>query len=186
MSGVVVLWSVVALLVFWMVGTYNRLVRLRGLVMQVFARLNLEFTQQAELLERCLDSAAPSFSASRPAELQDGASARWATLAGATAQFRGALAVARSRSLDGDAVDALMAALTVLTVAWTRLCNECHDLAGEPIPASVLDRWALLVHQAAIVRADFNTTVDAYNTAVQEFPAALVAWLFGFQQARPL
>ncbi|MBX9610091.1 MAG: LemA family protein [Burkholderiales bacterium] len=186
MSGSVVFWSAIALLVFWAVGAHNRLVRLRGLAMQAFARLHLEFAQQAELLERCLDAAAQSFSASRPAELQDGASARWAALAGATAQFRASLAVAKTRPLDGGAVAALAAALTVLTAAWTRLCDECHDLAGEPMPASVLERWALLAHQANTARADFNSTVDAYNAAAQEFPAVLVAWLFGFQRARPL
>ena len=186
MSGSIVFWSTLALLVFWAVGAHNRLVRLRGSAMQAFARLHLEFAQQAELLERCLDSVAQSFSASRPAEVHDGASARWATLSGATAQFRASLAATRTRPLDGGAVAALAAALTVLTTAWTRVCDECHDLAGEPIPASVLDRWTLLTHQAATACVDFNTAVNAYNAAVQEFPAVLVAWLFGFQRARPL
>lgn len=186
MSGSIVFWSAIALLAFWAVGAYNRLVRLRGAAMQAFARLHVEFALQAELLESCLASAAQSFSTSRPAELQDGTSARWAALSGATVQFRASLAAAKALPLDGDAVAALATALTVLITAWARLCDECHDLAGEPMPASVFERWAHLTQQAKTARVDFNTTVDTYNAAVQEFPARVLAWLFGFRRARRL
>jgi LemA protein len=186
MNESVLTWGAAALALFWSVGAYNRLVRLRAAALQTYAVLDSHLVRHSELLAVCLTPAAPALSASKVGEPQDSAAARWAGLAGAANQFATALGAARTRPLEGRAVAALASALTVLTMAWRRLLEECHDLAGEPIPESIQARWTLLTSQTDAARDAFNAAVADYNSAIGAFPAVLLAWLFGMKPAQPL
>ena len=46
--------------------------------------------------------------------------------------------------------------------------------------------WNHLVLQVAAAAEEFNQTVQHYNDAVRQFPAVLLAWLFGFKPGRGL
>lgn len=168
-----ILWLAPALLVFWSVGAYNRLVRLRGEVRSAFGQIDAE-------LQRHLDLAT-----TLPADAEEGST--WGQLLAANRQVQLCLATARAKPLDGSAIAALVAAGEVLTLAWDRAEREdAHDLAGPLLPPSVPIARAQLMTQVQAAAAQFNEAVARYNRAVSQFPAVLLAWIFGFRPAHAL
>jgi len=176
-------WIVAAVLLFWSIGAYNRLVRLRSEARSAFAALEQELARQVQLVQACL----PVESETQPASLFEGESTFWGSLQGAAAQFAASLAAARSRPLDPEGMAALAAARDVLAMAWERAeRDDAHDLAGSRLPDTISSTRAQLVNQAQAAAEQFNLAVGRYNEAIEQFPAILLAWLFGFRAGRGL
>lgn len=182
MDSSIIPWIAVALAVFWGVGAYNRLVRLRSEANVAFAALEAELAKQVQLVHACLppeeEQQASQFS---------GGSAFWGGLQGAAAQLAAALATARARPLDADRIATLGAAQEVLGMAWERAArDDAHDLAGSRLPQDLSSELSHMVHTAQAATEQFNQAVNRYNDGIQQFPALLLAWLFGFQPGRGL
>jgi LemA protein len=94
-----------------------------------------------------------------------------------------ALAAMRPRPLQAEAAAALAAAQDVLGTAWQRLQQDANDLAGSSLPDTVATQWLQQAGETAKAQAQFNDAVARYNAAVAQFPAMLLAWLFGFKRA---
>lgn len=179
----VVSWTIAAVLVFWAVGAYNRLMRLRAEANSAFANVDGELARQVELVRQQLPAPEPT----QPAPLGDEPTSFWAGLHAAASQLAATLAAARSKPLNPHNIAALSAACNVLSAAWDRAeRDDAHDLAGPRLPETVLlgRRQALL--QAHAAAESFNGAVTRYNEAIGQFPALLLAWLFGFKPARAL
>ncbi|HSW17347.1 MAG TPA: LemA family protein, partial [Ramlibacter sp.] len=169
-----------AILLFWTVGAYNRLMRLRADANAAFAVLDAEFSKQVDLVRNQL----PPPEATQPAPL-DGEVSFWSGLHGAAAQFAASLAAVRNRPLEPEGIAALSAAQDVLTMAWERAeRDDAHDLAGPRLPDTVTARRAQLGQQTHAAADQFNQAVARYNAAIAQFPAVLLAWLFGFKAGR--
>ncbi len=176
-----------AVVSFWALGAYNRLMRLRSAVAQAFGSFDAHMVRLIALMGE--------FSAAHAVQralLEDGPDQEIATLQGATTQLSACLAVARARPLAGDAVAALTAARVALQAAWQSAARREQDAANAdavpaaPTPSVWHVRWdehALQNDQAARV---FNDAVAQYNAAIAQFPASLLAWVFGFKAARGL
>ena len=52
----IVCWVVAAALLFWIVGAYNRLVRLRAAIVRQFAPVDEQFRQRQALLQQQLEA----------------------------------------------------------------------------------------------------------------------------------
>ena len=177
MRSSILSWPIFAVLLFWAVGAYNRLVRLRAEAHTAFAGVEAEFTRQVELVSKSLPGA--EFTLPAPLEQE---STFWAGLQGAARQFATSLAAARHRPLDARRMAALNAACDVLVMAWeTAQRDEAHDLAGPRLPDTVLARRSQLAGQTRAAIEQFNLAVARYNDAIAQFPAVLLAWLFGFE-----
>jgi LemA protein len=97
------------------------------------------------------------------------------------------LAAAKSKPLDPERIAALGAAQEILSMAWDRAeRDDAHDLAGPRLPDNFSGERAQLVHLTHAATEHFNQAVGRYNEAIAQFPAALLAWLFGFQPGRGL
>jgi LemA protein len=166
MSSSVFLWFGVAVLLFWAVGAYNRLVRLRSQGIAVFAVLE-------GLLNQFVSMAGP--------EVTDSAA-----LVAAADQFRVALKMCRSQPLHGATISALTMTYETMCLCWSR--QRQHGPRGNaPEPSEDLPlQWEQLVAQTEMARADFNKAVARYNAGVTQFPAVLLARLFGFRPAQPM
>ena len=211
MSGHLLGWTLAAVLLFWAVGAYNRMVRLRSEALRAFAALGLQLQRFPEhVLGARPASATPgvgttAVQAADAANLVDATavstavdtrSARpapetpplppWAGVIGASTQFTASLAVAKTRPLDGESMAALGAANAVLRMAWQRAAADDGANAAPGISTAALVQWDELNRDAERLAQDFAAAVNAYNAAVTQFPAALLAWLFGFRKARPL
>jgi LemA protein len=174
MTSSVLSWAVIAVLLFWAVGAYNRLMRLRADVHTSFGALHAELMRHVELVRADLGGA---FQADAPAW--------WAPLEAAAGQLTAALASARHKPLDASRIAALSAAQDVVRGAWERAeRDDAHDLRGPRLPDGVLGRRAQLALHVHGVATQFNGAVTRYNEAIAQFPAVLLAWVFGFKPAR--
>ena len=177
MSSSVVPWIVAAVLLFWSVGAYNRLVRLRSEANAAFSVVEAELHKEVELVQSCLPT-----EETQPAPPGGGDGSFWSGLQGAGAQVAASLAAARHRPLDPDGIDALGAAQDVLAMAWERVERaDAHDLAGPRLPDTVTAMRAHLTAQTLAATRQFNQAVTRYNEAIAQFPAVLLAWLFSFK-----
>lgn len=175
-------WILAAVTLFWAVGAYNRLVRLRSEAKAAFGTLETELQRQVQLVMTCI----PPEDEQAQSQFMGG-SAFWGNLQGAAAQLSASLHAARSRPLDPDRIAALGAAQEVLSTAWDRAeRDDAHDLAGPRLPENANSERQQLVRMAQAATEAFNQAVAQYNQAIAQFPALLLAWLFGFQPARGL
>lgn len=181
-----VLWFVLGVLLFWSVGAYNRLVRLRSAALEAFATLDAQLMKLVDLLQSSLPAAASPPAVTQPGDLLGDVASLWDGLRSALSQFMASLAAARAHPLDRDAMAALSAAQGVLAMAWQRLQHEAHDLAGAAVPETLQLQWEQLALPARVASEHFNLAVARYNEAIAQFPALLLARLFGFKAARPV
>lgn len=167
-----------AVLLFWGVGAYNRLVRLRGEANAAFAELDGHLQRQVALVDQVVGE--------EPESIFEGAqSSFWGGLQGAAAQLRASLAAARHRPLDPDRIAALGSAQKVLLMAWNRAeRDDAHDLAGARLPETLTGERAQITSNCIAAAERFGRAVDHYNAAIAQFPALLLARLFGFRPAR--
>ncbi len=186
MTDSLVSWLLGALLLFWSLGAHNRLVRLRAGVLGQFAQVDQHMLQTLGLLAdaarvregRGVDQDSGRSPTSRP-------QARDALLAAAS-QFEVALRVTRKHPLDAGLVGALRSAHVTVHDAWERHhAGRVHSSIPPDGPA--LQRaWegnTEVVREAVLA---FNAAVQAYNTAIAQFPACMLAYLFSFKRAAQL
>lgn len=187
MSASPVFWIGAAVLLFWAVGAYNRLIRLRAAALQAFAGVEAPLCAQVELVQDCLPPSATPALAQDDDDLLDDMASLWSGLGAATSQFAASLAAAKGRPFEPNAIAALNAAIGVLHMAWQRMQqDDAHDLAGAALPESLQSQWQQIDTQYRAAAALFNDAVANYNNAIAQFPALLLAWLFGFRPARAL
>lgn len=180
MTGSIGWWVGAAVLLFWGVGAYNRLVRLRAEALMAFNALEAQWMRHLALVE----AAVPSWSRpSPPGEPVDDIARLWAALRAAASQLQVALASMRPHPLQAEAAAALGAARDVLATAWQRVQQDANDLAGPSVPAAVTAQWQQHDNETHKAQAQFNEAVAHYNAAIAQFPAVLLAWLFGFRRA---
>lgn len=163
-----------AVLVFWMVGAYNRMVNLRNALVARFASVDELSRQRHALLDKQVELLAAALASAGP---------RLDALRAACRQADAAREHARARPGAAGAVTSLRVAEEILADARSRL--PVQTVAGAELPdinAKLADGDTTL----AFARREFNAAVAAYNAAVRQFPTALVAWLFGFRPGATL
>jgi hypothetical protein len=185
-------WIAAAVLLFWFVGAYNRLVRLRSAALQAYATLDTALARQLEFVQ-ARASAADDAVFGRQAIVQLHATAlQLTTLLGAT----------RQRPLDPERMAALATALHVMLAAWQRLFPDevvsfdADGMLSRPVPLGgvAIDAspapgaiaWPEPSAAAEIARGQFNQAIRQYNAAVGQIPAVLVAWVMQLRRAAEL
>ena len=91
-SSHVIFWAIGAALIFWMVGAYNRLVRLRGDIVRQFAPVDGQLKLRQALLRRQIDALAPMLANAGPRLDALRAACQQTELAGALAKLKPAAA----------------------------------------------------------------------------------------------
>lgn len=162
------LWIAAAVLLFWSVGAYNRLVQLREGVIDGFALVDEQFRRRQALLLQLADALGPG----------DAAAAD--SLRSACAQADDARTHARSRPTAAGAITSLRLAEGILGDARRRLPEAA--LSGDAI-ATLQTELAAGDTTLAFAREQFNAQVESYNRALRQFPTWLLAGMFGFGPA---
>lgn len=192
-------WIVIAVLLFWFVGAYNRLVRLRAAVLQAYGQLDAALGKQLDFVQASIAAGLPPDAAPAGESLSS-----IAPLQAATAQLATLLGATRLRPLDTGGMAALATALQVWIGAWQRQHPDqvtVFDADGTlSRPAQLLPGattavvpgaaepigWPEPSAAAEIARSQFNQAVAHYNAAIAQFPALLVAWAVRLRPAAPL
>ena len=181
-----VVWITPAFVLFWAVGAYNRLVRLRGQAIAGFVVLDGHLSQYIAIVDEHLKTAsyrAPALAPASATPRDANPATAWAGLHGARSQFEASLRVARKQALDAGAMAALQTALATLRMSWSRVAEACRDHQGDLLSPMGERLWADNTQNANYASAEFNRAVVAYNAAVTQFPALVLAYLFSFRPA---
>ena len=167
-------WGVAALLLFWAVGAYTRLVRLRGEIVRRFVPVDEQFRLRHALLLQLLEALAPVLANAAP---------RIDALRAACRQVEAACAHASVRPGAAGAITSLRLADEILGEARARLPVQStpgSELAGLNAQRQARDPTL------AFARRPFDEAVMEYNRAVKQFPTVLLVRLFGFRSAATL
>jgi LemA protein len=164
--------GVAAVVVFWIVGAYNRMVRLRSDLVARFAAVDDRYRQRHALLESQLELLSTALSAAARPRLD--------TLRAAYRQADAAREHARVRPGAASAVTSLRVADQILADARSRV--PVQSVAGSDLP-ELNARLATSDTALAFARSEFNAAVALYNEAVRQFPTVLIARLFSFRAA---
>lgn len=180
--------TAIALLVFWAVGAYNRLTRLRGAAISAWGPLDAQLRRRQalaiELAERL---------AAEPAMDDEVGRATLATLTAATRQAQAATDHAQVRPTRAGAIQSLGLAEGVLDGALRPLAvlvEARPQLLDEPEAGAhlrgLLESLRDCDAQLAFARRLFNDAVRAFNAAVDELPTCVLAGVYGFKPAATL
>lgn len=174
-------WLLLAVSVFWALGAFKRLKRLRLQGGQAFAVVDGQFLQVIELLRSC----------ARIQTLKEKVASVYVqqahhALLPSADLLETALQQARQHPLKPESIAALDSAWQGAQVAWQAYTQLGQDLS--PVHAEHIQEWSQRWQQLQTLQshstAQFNTAVQAYNAAIAQFPACAVARLGGHQAGR--
>lgn len=168
-----------ALLVFWMLGAYNRLVALRNTIIDAWAQYEEPLRRRSQALAALLDGL-PSTLAQEAGTLD--------AVRAAETQLRAAAELLRRRPAAASRAAALSAAEAALAPPLARLLAllEQRALPGAGDAAEALAALHESAERMGFARQLFNDAVRGYNDAVRQFPTRLLSGLFGFGSAGTL
>jgi LemA protein len=163
-----------AMLFFWAVGAYNRLVRLKNTIANAFGQIDVQLKRRYDLIPNLVE-AARKYLAHEQTTLESVIAAR--------NQARSASDAARSRPGKADAIIALAAAEQTLDSSLGRLfalAEAYPDLKADQTIQGLSEELTSTENKVGFARQAYNDAVLDYNNAQGQFPALLVARLFAF------
>lgn len=170
----IVLIALSALLVFWAVGAYNRLVRLKNIIANAFGQIDVQLKRRYDLIPNLVEAAKKY--------LQHESSTLEAVIA-ARNQARSASDAVRSRPGKADSLVALAAAEQALDGSLGRLfalAEAYPELKADQTIRELSEELTSTENKVGFARQAYNDAVLDYNNAQGQFPALLVARLFNF------
>jgi LemA protein len=179
-SSQVAAWAVVAVLVFWAVGAYNRLVSLRNAVSRAFLPVDTQLRERQALLAQWVESIRPVFEQA-PQQLD--------ALLAACGQLQTACEVVRLRPSAARPMASLRVAEETLAEARLRLAADLaarRDLPGGDAVVELGEQLAAADNTLGFARRQFNEATQTYNEALDQFPTWLIAGMFRFRGAGTL
>jgi len=164
-----------AVLLFWVIGAYNRLTRLRGTIGSAWAQIDELLARRSALLEPLGDALREP--------LADEVTTLSA-LALADQHQRAAAQVVRARPAHAPALMAWVLTEAELASPLARLqalLEQRPELHGSEQVQPLLYQLAELAPRLAYARQAFSDAARAYSGAAEEFPTRWVARLFGMR-----
>lgn len=167
----------VALAIFWAIGAYNRLVRLRNAIANAYAQIDVQLKRRHDLIPNIVEVARRY--------LQHEAD----TLERVTAarnQARAAADIARGQPTAAGALGSLALAEGVLDGAMGKLMAVVEaypELKADAQMRELSEELTSTENKVAFSRQLFNDAVLDYNNAAQQVPTNIVAAVGGFRPA---
>jgi LemA protein len=178
-TTIIFLAILVALAVFATV-LYNRLVTLRNAIGNAFAQIDVQLKRRYDLIPNLLETVRKYLQHERE-------TLEAVTAARSAAQT--AAGVARQNPASAGAVSALGTAEGLLGGVLGRLMavTEAYpELKADQTMRELSEELTSTENRVGFARQSYNDTVLDYNNAAGQFPANLVARLFGFEPAAML
>jgi len=178
--GWIVFLGLIAVVVFWVIGAYNRLVSLRNVFKNAFAQIDVQLKRRYDLIPNLVETA-KAYMAHERETLEAVIKAR----AGAVAANSAAAADPGS----GAAMKQLVAAEGMLSGALGKLfalAEAYPDLKANQNMMQLSEELTSTENKIAFSRQAFNDSVMSYNTAVEQFPSNVIAGMFSFKTAELL
>jgi LemA protein len=171
---------ILALLVFWGAAAYNRLARLKNTIVNAFAQIDVQLKRRYDLIPNLVE-AARKYIAHERETLEAVIAAR--------NQARAANDALRAQPASAQAAGALGAAEQVLGGRLGQLlavAENYPELKADATIRELSEELTSTENKVAFSRQAYNDAVLEYNNAGAQFPALLVARLFGFEPSAML
>ena len=177
MTSFLVFLAVLAAIVFWGIGIYNRLVNERNRVKNAFAQIDVQLTRRYDLIPNLVE-AVKGYMKHERETLEAVINARNAASS--------SLDAAKADPANAQAMKELGASEGALTSALGKLfaLSEAYpDLKANQNMMQFQEELASTENKVAFSRQAFNDTVLQYNNSAQNFPNNVIAGFFSFELA---
>ncbi len=178
--GWIVVLAIIAAIVVFAIGIYNRLVTARNAYKNAFAQIDVQLTRRHDLIPNLVETAKGYLQHER-GTLEAVISARNAAVTG--------LKNAAANPGDPGAVQQLAGAENALTGALGRLfalAEAYPDLKANTTMMQLSEELTTTENKVAFARQAYNDSVMSYNNTREVFPNNLFAGAFNFQMAQLL
>jgi LemA protein len=172
MTGIILL-VLLGVLVFVVIGVYNRLVTLKNRWQNAFAQIEVQLKRRYDLIPNLVETA-KGYMAHERETLEAVIAARNSAVSG--------LAAAAAAPTDGAAVQALAGAENAVQQAMSRfsvVMEAYPDLKANQNMLQLSEELSSTENRVAFARQAFNDAVMDYNSYKQSFPAVVFAGSFG-------
>ena len=176
----IILLALGAVLLFWVVGAYNRMVRMRNEIGNAFAQIDVQLKRRHDLIPNLVEVARKYLEHERET-LERVTAAR--------AQVIAATDLVKSRPNQAGPIQSLGMAEGVLANAMAQFRAVVEAYPELKADESLRDLNEELIHtenKVAFSRQLFNDVTLDYNNAAHQFPTNLIAGVFGFKTAAML
>jgi LemA protein len=178
--GFLIFIAIVAVIVFWAIGAYNRLVRLRNQFKNAFAQIDVQLKRRYDLIPNLVETAKAYMKHERE------------TLEAVIRARNSAVSANQAAAADPGSAAAI-AGLTVAEGALTgalgklfALAEAYPDLKANQNMMQLTEELTGTENKISFARQAFNDAVMTFNTAVQQFPTNILASIFSFTPAELL
>lgn len=176
MIGWIVL-ALVALAVIASIAIYNRLVNYRNDAKNAFAQIDVQLTRRYDLIPNLVEVARKYLQHEQE------------TLTAVIAARDHAANALKNTAGSGTNVGALAAAEQALGARLGGLYatfENYPDLKADNQLAALREEIASTENRIAFSRQHYNDSITEYNSAIEQFPANIIAGMFGFRAAELL
>lgn len=173
LMGWVVL-GLVLMALFWAVGAYNRLVRLKNAIANAFGQIDVQLKRRYDLIPNLVE-VARKYLAHESETLEAVIAAR--------NQARNAEQTVAASPSSATAMGALVGAEQVLGGAMGRLfalAEAYPELKADQTMRDLSEELSSTENRVGFSRQAYNDHVLAFNDAAAQFPTVIVARLFAF------
>jgi LemA protein len=185
MDASMVLWIVVAMVLFWVVGLYNRLMRIRARAMAALRSVEKHMRHCIKLAQLHVNGDDTEKDAAL-GHIPDGLRQEQAQLLVNLQLLDQALKDARGMPLARKSVARVGELFEVTQSLWLANCNGAAQHGKGAPPEAIRVQWDMAAGKAQTARAGLNTILFKYNEAIYQFPARLVVGVLGFRPAGPM
>ena len=157
--------ALIVLIIFWLIGIYNSLVRLRNTRQNAFADIDVQLKQRHDLVPQLVETVKGY--ATHEKELLT------------------KITLARTAAMGATTIDEKIKTETQLSAALQglKISVEAYpDLKANQNFLQLQEELSDIENKLAAARRYFNAATTEYNTGIETFPSNLVANSFGFMR----
>ena len=177
MTSFLVFLAIVAAIVIWAIGIYNRLINERNRVRNAFAQIDVQLTRRYDLIPNLVE-AVKGYMKHERETLEAVINARNAA--------QQSLQTAKADPANAAAIKELGASESALGAVLGRLfaLSEAYpDLKANQNMMQFQEELASTENKVAFARQAFNDSVLSYNNTAENFPNNVIAGMFRFELA---
>jgi LemA protein len=164
MAFIIVL-LVIVVFVFWIIGIYNRIIKLRNRRQNAFADIDVQLRQRHDLVPQLVDTVKGYATHERELLMR--------------------ITEARSAAINATTIDEKIKTETQLTQALQglRVAVEAYpNLKANQNFLQLQEELSDIENKLAAARRFFNAATTEYNNSIETFPANMIANSYGFKR----
>lgn len=157
---------VLAIVVVWVVGLYNGLIRLRNVVKNAWSQIDVQLKRRHDLIPNLVETV-KGYAGHEKSTLENVTKAR-----NQAVQAEGPQAQGQAEGMLSQALGRLMVVV-----------EQYPDLKANQNFLGLQEELSSTENRIGFARQAYNDSVMTYNTRIQSFPANIIAGMFSFKDA---